>query len=108
MWNYKIHFHVSGNPESSAIKFELFDKDRWTKDDFIGQVVMKFSDISSGSLSGNCFMWESRPHPHKDKVAGSLTALVKYSPGPKEQAPPGYKDLGSYHFQNTMFRPGPL
>ncbi|KAA8499288.1 E3 ubiquitin-protein ligase NEDD4 [Porphyridium purpureum] len=108
VWNYKIKVHLKG-PEScvheEALVFEAFDKDRFTRDDFLGIVKIKFDKIISGEIN-KVHMLGSRPLPHKDKVAGSLTLEFSYVPGADAGAPAGYIDAHAYHWENGKFRPG--
>eukprot|EP00929_Paragymnodinium_shiwhaense_P032118 TRINITY_DN17861_c0_g1_i4.p2 TRINITY_DN17861_c0_g1~~TRINITY_DN17861_c0_g1_i4.p2 ORF type:complete len:263 (-),score=71.39 TRINITY_DN17861_c0_g1_i4:178-966(-) len=47
-WNQELVFEGIENPLSKTIKFTIYDKDTWSRDDKIGYCEVKLSDLTMG------------------------------------------------------------
>mmetsp|Transcript_4232 Transcript_4232/g.9227 ORF Transcript_4232/g.9227 Transcript_4232/m.9227 type:complete len:156 (+) Transcript_4232:64-531(+) len=104
VWNARKQVHIAANglADGEMIDFTMYDHDKFTRDDCMGIVSLSVAEIARGAEIGTTHMLGSRPLPHKDKVTGSITLEIKYTPGPAPDS------CTKWHFSNGKFRPGPL
>uniref|UniRef100_A0A7S0ZEP3 C2 domain-containing protein n=1 Tax=Timspurckia oligopyrenoides TaxID=708627 RepID=A0A7S0ZEP3_9RHOD len=114
IWNHKYTCIISGMLYDKCILvFSVYDKDRFTKDDFLGQVEIGLDDVVKGNLTGKSFMLESRK-ARFDKVTGSICIEISAKSGQKmemeQQQGGGYggDDCDQWHFQNGKLHPGSI
>uniref|UniRef100_A0A7S1TL19 C2 domain-containing protein n=1 Tax=Erythrolobus australicus TaxID=1077150 RepID=A0A7S1TL19_9RHOD len=105
VWHTQVRLHLQGqvDPRAVVFNFSLYDKDKFTKDDFLGHYEMTLEEMLSAAAQGtHTYMLERRKH-RRDKVTGSLTLEVTARDGAAAED----GDL-KWHFQNARLRPGGL
>uniref|UniRef100_A0A8V5GUJ4 E3 ubiquitin-protein ligase NEDD4-like n=2 Tax=Melopsittacus undulatus TaxID=13146 RepID=A0A8V5GUJ4_MELUD len=81
-WNEEFYFRV--NPSNHRLLFEVFDENRLTRDDFLGQVDVPLSHLPTEDpgmerpYSFKDFLL--RPRSHKSRVKGFLRLKMAYIP----------------------------
>nr|XP_032824689.1 E3 ubiquitin-protein ligase NEDD4-like isoform X1 [Petromyzon marinus] len=81
-WNEEFHFRV--DPHNHGLLFEVFDENRLTRDDFLGQVDTSLSQLPTEDPSRERpYTFRDfilRPRSHKSRVKGFLRLKMAYLP----------------------------
>ncbi|KAM4596453.1 E3 ubiquitin-protein ligase NEDD4-like isoform 1-T1 [Fundulus diaphanus] len=90
-WNEEFYFRV--NPTNHRLLFEVFDENRLTRDDFLGQVDVPLNQIPTENPNSNRpYTFKDfllHPRSHKSRVKGNLRLKMTYLPknsGSEEEA----------------------
>lgn len=88
-WNEEFYFRV--NPSNHRLLFEVFDENRLTRDDFLGQVDVPLNHLpTEDPTMERPYTFKDfllRPRSHKSRVKGFLRLKMAYLPkngGPDE------------------------
>mmetsp|Transcript_2180 Transcript_2180/g.3842 ORF Transcript_2180/g.3842 Transcript_2180/m.3842 type:complete len:160 (-) Transcript_2180:1257-1736(-) len=104
VWNHLYTFVLCGSiSNSEKLLFEVYDKDRFTKDDFMGKIEIPLIDIVNNCVTGNTHMLESREF-RIDKVAGSITVETQFMKVENKSSVD--RKLPAWHFQNGKLHAG--
>uniref|UniRef100_H3CVA4 E3 ubiquitin-protein ligase n=1 Tax=Tetraodon nigroviridis TaxID=99883 RepID=H3CVA4_TETNG len=89
-WNEEFFFQV--DPRKHRLLFEVFDENRLTRDDFLGQVDVPLNQIpTENPNTERPFTWNDfvlHPRSHKSRVKGCLRLKMSYlpkNPGSEEE-----------------------
>ncbi|XP_038381846.1 E3 ubiquitin-protein ligase NEDD4-like isoform X11 [Canis lupus familiaris] len=81
-WNEEFYFRV--NPSNHRLLFEVFDENRLTRDDFLGQVDIPLSHLpTEDPTMERPYTFKDfllRPRSHKSRVKGFLRLKMAYMP----------------------------
>ncbi|XP_049638010.1 E3 ubiquitin-protein ligase NEDD4-like isoform X5 [Suncus etruscus] len=81
-WNEEFYFRV--NPSNHRLLFEVFDENRLTRDDFLGQVDVPLSHLpTEDPTMERPYTFKDfllRPRSHKSRVKGFLRLKMAYMP----------------------------
>ncbi|XP_071437815.1 E3 ubiquitin-protein ligase NEDD4-like [Pithys albifrons albifrons] len=81
-WNEEFYFRV--NPTNHRLLFEVFDENRLTRDDFLGQVDVPLSHLpTEDPTMERPYTFKDfllRPRSHKSRVKGFLRLKMAYMP----------------------------
>ncbi|XP_055478682.1 E3 ubiquitin-protein ligase NEDD4-like isoform X4 [Psammomys obesus] len=81
-WNEDFYFRV--NPSNHRLLFEVFDENRLTRDDFLGQVDVPLSHLpTEDPTMERPYTFKDfllRPRSHKSRVKGFLRLKMAYMP----------------------------
>ncbi|XP_017694619.1 PREDICTED: E3 ubiquitin-protein ligase NEDD4-like [Lepidothrix coronata] len=81
-WNEEFYFRV--NPTNHRLLFEVFDENRLTRDDFLGQVDVPLSHLpTEDPTMERPYTFKDfllRPRSHKSRVKGFLRLKMAYLP----------------------------
>ncbi|XP_077374688.1 E3 ubiquitin-protein ligase NEDD4-like [Festucalex cinctus] len=79
-WNEEFWFNV--HPRKDRLLLEVFDENRLTRDDFLGQVDIPLSQIPTNNSTRPCTFKDFLLHPrsHKSRVKGHLRLKMTYMP----------------------------
>ncbi|KAM6303617.1 E3 ubiquitin-protein ligase NEDD4-like isoform 3-T3 [Podargus strigoides] len=81
-WNEEFYFRV--NPSNHRLLFEVFDENRLTRDDFLGQVDVPLSHLpTEAPAMERPYTFKDfllRPRSHKSRVKGFLRLKMAYLP----------------------------
>ncbi|XP_061589649.1 E3 ubiquitin-protein ligase NEDD4-like isoform X2 [Cololabis saira] len=81
-WNEEFYFRV--NPQNHRLLFEVFDENRLTRDDFLGQVDVPLSHLpTEDPAMERPYTFKDfllRPRSHKSRVKGYLRLKMAYLP----------------------------
>ncbi|XP_038599534.1 E3 ubiquitin-protein ligase NEDD4-like isoform X8 [Tachyglossus aculeatus] len=81
-WNEEFHFRV--NPTNHRLLFEVFDENRLTRDDFLGQVDVPLNHLpTEDPTMERPYTFKDfllRPRSHKSRVKGFLRLKMAYMP----------------------------
>uniref|UniRef100_UPI00358E47DC E3 ubiquitin-protein ligase NEDD4-like n=1 Tax=Myxine glutinosa TaxID=7769 RepID=UPI00358E47DC len=70
-------FHLRVNPQSHRVLFEVFDENRLTRDDFLGQIDISLLNLPGGGVQW-CKDFSLSPRSHKSRVQGHLCLKLAY------------------------------
>ncbi|XP_042191885.1 E3 ubiquitin-protein ligase NEDD4-like isoform X5 [Callorhinchus milii] len=91
-WNEEFYFRV--NPQNHRLQFEVFDENRLTRDDFLGQVDVPLNHLPAENPAlERPYTFKDfllRPRSHKSRVKGFLRLKMAYLPkngGQEEETP---------------------
>ncbi|XP_058880631.1 E3 ubiquitin-protein ligase NEDD4-like isoform X15 [Acipenser ruthenus] len=81
-WNEEFYFRV--NPQNHRLLFEVFDENRLTRDDFLGQVDVPLNHLpTEDPTMERPYTFKDfllRPRSHKSRVKGYLRLKMAYLP----------------------------
>jgi len=82
-WNETFDFYVSSLPPNGEITVKLWDKDRWAKDDFLGEVIVPVSSLSDGVAVDKAFPVINEPKQGKLKAQppGHVKLMLHFPSG---------------------------
>uniref|UniRef100_A0A8C0I027 E3 ubiquitin-protein ligase n=1 Tax=Balaenoptera musculus TaxID=9771 RepID=A0A8C0I027_BALMU len=106
-WNEEFYFRV--NPSNHRLLFEVFDENRLTRDDFLGQVDIPLSHLpTEDPTMERPYTFKDfllRPRSHKSRVKGFLRLKMAYMPKnggqdeensePRDEMEPGWEVVDS-------------
>mmetsp|Transcript_12778 Transcript_12778/g.21894 ORF Transcript_12778/g.21894 Transcript_12778/m.21894 type:complete len:155 (-) Transcript_12778:38-502(-) len=102
IWNHDFMFHIRGDTfKGIEITFQVFDEDRFSKDDFLGEIRLDLQDLIDGKITNKTFVLQPRKL-RPDKVQGFIT--VEFQPFDTNAAPTS--GASQWHMQNGRMMPG--
>lgn len=80
VWNEGFFFRV--NPSDNKLLFEVFDENRVTRDDFLGEVELPLGILPTegSNVEIRPGYYNLRPRSNKSRVKGHLQLLISYLP----------------------------
>eukprot|EP01127_Copromyxa_protea_P000265 TRINITY_DN10226_c0_g1_i1.p1 TRINITY_DN10226_c0_g1~~TRINITY_DN10226_c0_g1_i1.p1 ORF type:complete len:445 (-),score=117.01 TRINITY_DN10226_c0_g1_i1:48-1382(-) len=86
VWNETFDFYVS--IPSGELHIKLWDKDRWSKDDFLGEVIIPVSSLADGVAVDKFYTVQNEPKSGKLKgqPAGQIKVSLHFPAGKANSA----------------------
>jgi len=93
VWNNPaFKFFTSTTLKNHAIIVKCWDRDRWSRDDFLGEVRIDLSILNDSNVVEQSFELTKEPKSKKQQVTGTIKVKLEYPNGPagekKTVAPP--------------------
>ncbi|KAI9265639.1 phosphatidylserine decarboxylase-domain-containing protein [Sporodiniella umbellata] len=73
VWNEKLYFHVRNTQENYKIKFAVYDKDKFSNNDFVASQELSISEIIQNTTSSLAEHWSEDPSQTIENQMGRLT-----------------------------------
>eukprot|EP00794_Sanderia_malayensis_P009788 gene9788-10787_t len=100
-WNQKFVFRV--NKSTSRLLFEVYDENRLTRDDYLGEVELGLQDIptETATVSVPYKEYLLRGRSRRSHVRGHLQLKLAYYPSLSEESPQSEEEQGFIRVETT-------